>query len=114
MGRELERCRVGAEFRRGLPDVVRVAEVDPKAERLVLRFAVKELRRLRHRLRVAAGLHIVETLPEGPQPVLFQQLAHGSVVLRTVEVVAPAADADEISGIALQQFGKRGFIAGER
>ena len=116
VGREFERRRIGTIAERSRPRMVRVAEVHPEAEGLVLRTALKESRGLLDCLRIGAALHDVETVREGLVTAFHQELTELAVGLphRTIEVIGSSDHADIIAGLLLEDFREGDHIPGQR
>jgi len=95
--------------------MMRIAEVHPEAERLVLRTALEESRGLLDGLGVGAALHDIEAVLEGLVAALLQEPAELVITLAgAVEVIGPPDNADVIAGLLLEDFRERDHVAGER
>ena len=95
--------------------MVRVAEVHPETERLILRTALEERRRLLDGLDVGTALHDVEALRESLVTPFHEELTQAVVALAgAVEVIGTADHADVIARLFLEDFRERDHVAGQR
>ncbi len=106
--------RIRRRFAAG-PGMVRIAEVHPEEEGLVLRAPVKELAHPGRHVFLAGGVHIVKAVCESAHLVLIKdRIRGGGRAAGAVEVVAAPANADEVASLTSENFRERGFIARQR
>jgi hypothetical protein len=94
---------------------MRIAEVHPKEEGLVLRTLVEELVHLRRHVLLAGGIDEIEALLEGAHLLLVEHGLRGRrSTTGAIEMITAPAYADEITSFALQDLRKRDLIPRQR